>query len=470
MKNYKMAWRNLWRNKRRTLITVASIFFAVFFALIMRSLQLGTYDHMFRNVIESYTGYIQIQHEDFWDNKTVDNLIDYTPETEQAILNDKNAVVTVPRFESFALASSGSLTKGVLVMGIDPAKETYLSNVKGKLIKYKLNEENIKNMKETGLPEKIEKNLDLFKGNSYASITSMILELGISERDSGSILPVIRKHASFENNYIKSGEPGALIGDKLASFLKVGIGDTLVLIGQGYHGTTAAGKYRIAGIVKLPTPDLDNKIAYLPVDICQDLYNAPGMLTSLAVGIKENDESEIKRMIAALSSDLKPPLKVTGWREMNELMISQMDADSKSGMVMIGILYLVIAFGIFGTVLMMTAERKREFGVLIAVGMQKSKMAAVVTLEMLFIGIMGITSGIIMALPAIFYGYYHPVRFTGELAKMYEDYGMEPVMPFMPVDWYFMWQSVVVAIIILIAIVYPVRKIFKIEIVNSLKA
>jgi ABC-type antimicrobial peptide transport system permease subunit len=56
------------------------------------------------------------------------------------------------------------------------------------------------------------------------------------------------------------------------------------------------------------------------------------------------------------------------------------------------------------------------------------------------------------------------------MAKMYEDYGMEPVMPFMPVDWYFLWQSVVISIIVLIAIIYPVRKIYKMEIVSSLKA
>src|SRR5665647_1559052 len=113
-----MAWRNLWRNKRRTLITVASVFFAVFFALLMRSLQLGSYDNMFRNVIESYTGYLQVQQEDFWDNKTVDNLFLFSPEISQTIEKDQNVITTVPRFESFALASSGTLTKGVLVMGI----------------------------------------------------------------------------------------------------------------------------------------------------------------------------------------------------------------------------------------------------------------------------------------------------------------------------------------------------------------
>jgi ABC-type antimicrobial peptide transport system permease subunit len=155
---------------------------------------------------------------------------------------------------------------------------------------------------------------------------------------------------------------------------------------------------------------------------------------------------------------------------MNEVIVNQMAADNMSGGVMIGILYLVIAFGIFGTVLMMTAERRREFGVLVAVGMQKTKLAAVVTIEMLYIGVMGILSGSAIALPLIYIGYYNPIRFGGEMAKMYEDYGMEPVMPFLPIDWYFFWQTVVVAIIVVIAVIYPFRKIFKMKVVNSLKA
>ena len=76
MKNYKMAWRNLWRNKRRTIITASSVLFAVFFALVMRSLQLGTYDSMYKNIIESYSGYIQVQDEEFWENKIVDNVFE----------------------------------------------------------------------------------------------------------------------------------------------------------------------------------------------------------------------------------------------------------------------------------------------------------------------------------------------------------------------------------------------------------
>jgi ABC-type lipoprotein release transport system permease subunit len=470
MKNFKIAWRNLWRNRRRTLISVASAFFAVFFALVMRSLQLGAYDHMFRNAIESYTGYLQVQHEDFWDSKTVDNVILYSTDLEKMILDDANAYKVVPRFESFALASSGTLTKGVLVMGIDPEKEVFLSDVKGRLVKYRLDSINLRNLKNSDFPEKYKKDLDLYSGSSYSSRSSLLLDWGISEKDTALAVPILEKYSSFKNGYISSGKQEALIGDKLSSFLKIGIGDTLVLIGQGYHGTSAAGKFRIAGIVRMPTPDFDNKIVYLPVDICQEFYNAPGMVTSLAISVRENKDSKISRMTESLSLKLKPPLKVLEWRTMNELMINQMDADSKSGMVMIGILYLVIAFGIFGTVLMMTAERKREFGVLVAIGMQKSKLAAVVIFEMLYIGLMGIFSGIILALPVIFYGYYHPIRLKGEMAKMYEDYGMEPVIPFMPVDWYFMWQSVVIAIIVFIAIIYPVQKIYRMKLGSALKA
>ncbi len=471
MKSYKIAWRNLWRNRRRTLITVASVFFAVFFALVMRSLQLGSYNHMFRNVIESYTGYIQIQNEEFKDNSTVDNSFEYSPETELMILSDENVSALIPRFESFALASAGIVTQGVMVMGIDPEKEDLLSKVKGRLVKYRLTPEVIEKLKKTAIPENVKSRLDLFKDNSYSNESILQMELGISDKKADSVMPVIKEISSFRNGYLTGdGRYEALIGDKLATFLKIGVGDTLVLIGQGYHGTSAAGKFIVAGIVRLPTPDLNSRIVYLPADVCQEFYNAPGMLTSLVLYIKDNSENAIERTVGSVVKGLPPALKVLDWKEMNEILINQMEADSKSGVIMIAILYLIIAFGIFGTVLMMTAERRREFGVLIAIGMQKTKLAAVVTIEMLFMGLLGIMSGIAAALPVIIIGQYNPIRFSGEMAKMYEDYGLEPVMKFMPVDYYFLWQSLVVGIMVLIAVIYPVRKIFRIDLANSLKA
>ena len=470
MNNIKLAWRNLWRNRRRTLITAASIFFAVFFALLMRSMQLGTYDHMYRNVIESYSGYIQVQHEDFWDDKIVDNTFAIDRKTEEKILEHENVTATIPRFESFALASNGPQTKGVLVMGVDPDQEEHLSKILDKMVLYRLTPEATKRIrKDENIPGKVKELLPLFENTAYSSAGRLQLDLDISEDEAPGLMPLLKEYTVFENDRIHMGDPGAWVGDKLSQYLNLGIGDTLILISQGYHASTAAGKYPIRGIVKMPLPDLDNKIVYLPLDICQGLYNAKGRLTSMSLAVEDNGDKAISETMSEVSSLLPDGYRVMDWREMNDVTVSQMEADNKGGMIMLGILYLVIAFGVFGTVLMLTAERKREFGVLVAIGMQKKKLASVMSMEMFFIGLIGILAGAFVASGLILWGVEHPLIFKGEIAKMFEDYGFEPQMAFWPIDTYYIWQMVIVAIMVLISIGYPLRKISGMKVVNALK-
>jgi len=103
MTDLQLAWKNLWRNKRRTMITSASVFFAVLFALVMRSFQLGAYDRLFRNVIESYTGYMQLQHKDYIDDPVLDNGFVLDSGLAAGIQTDPNVTSVLPRLESFAL-------------------------------------------------------------------------------------------------------------------------------------------------------------------------------------------------------------------------------------------------------------------------------------------------------------------------------------------------------------------------------
>ncbi|MCK5136685.1 MAG: hypothetical protein KAR19_12910, partial [Bacteroidales bacterium] len=302
MRNLMIAWRNLWRNRRRTLITSASIFFAVIFALFFRSLQLGSYDKMFRNAIESYTGYVQVQHQDFWDEKIVDNTFHFDPVLDQQIREDENVLATVPRFESFALASNGPQTKGVLVMGIDPEKENYLSKITDKMVKYRLTPETIDRIQgDPNIPQKVKELTGLLENNSYTSASRLQLDLGIPDKEAHDVMPAIERHSKFENGHILAGEPGVWLGDRLSKYLQLGIGDTIVLISQGYHATTAVGKYEIKGIVKLPLPNIDNKIVYLPLDICQDLFNAEGNLTSLALHVNNNEDKAIMETVERIS-------------------------------------------------------------------------------------------------------------------------------------------------------------------------
>jgi ABC-type lipoprotein release transport system permease subunit len=470
MKDYQLAWRNLWRNRKRTLITAASVFFAVFFALLMRSFQLGAYDRMFKNIIESYTGYLQVQNTMYFDDPVLDNSFKVDSTQFERIKADPNVSGIVPRLESFALAAVGSRTQGVMVMGVDPEGEDRVSGIRNRLVRFRLTPQAIEKLKNEMIPERTKKLLDVFSNYSYSSVGRLMLDLGISTDDSARLLPIFRKDASFMNGYLSKNEQGSVIlGSGLSNYLKAEVGDSVVLIGQGYHGTSAAGIYVVKGIVKLPAPDIDNNIVYIPINAARYLYAAPGMATSAVISLKNSDDRDIKETDERLAKIVKDPLTLRTWRELNALLINQMEADNRSGIILIAILYLVIAFGVFGTVLMMLAERRKEFGMLVSIGMQKRKLAKVVSMEMFFIGFLGVLAGVIVSLPIVFYGNIHPIRFTGSVARMYEDYGFDPVMPTLLPDTYYLWQTVVVLIILLIAIAFSARRIFRINVINSMR-
>jgi len=426
---------------------------------------------MYKNVIESYSGYIQLQGEEWWDEKTIDNSFPYTHEIKKRMLEDENVMEVIPRLESFALASGGSSTKGVMVMGIDPSRESLLSNIPEKLVKYHLTESAIESLKsDTRIPGKTKDLLDLFKNTYYANDQRLLSDLRLDVEESGTYIPALREHAGISYHQIITGEEGVWLGAKLASYLELSPGDTLVLLGQGYHGATAAGKYEIKGLIKLPITEISSSIVYLPYDIAQDLYNAGGNITSLVLHLGNNDDKEIEQAMGRLEAKIPPGTRIIDWLEMNEVIIQQMEADNISGVFMIGVLYLVIAFGIFGTVLMMTAERKREFGVLVAIGMQKKKLASIITYEMIYVGLLGVLIGSIICIPIILYGVQHPIVFKGELAVMMEEYDFEPKIVFETVNTYFLWQMFIVCLMVGVALVYPVRKILNLKVVNALRA
>ena len=150
-------------------------------------------------------------------------------------------------------------------------------------------------------------------------------------------------------------------------------------------------------------------------------------------------------------------------------MLQQIETDNVGGLIMLAILYMIITFGIFGTVLMMLAERWREFGVMVAVGMQKVRLGFVVIFEMILMGLLGIVAGIIASLPIVWYYNVNPIRLKGELAEMMESYGMEPVMPMALRSDLYINQSLIVIMLVIIALIYPVYTIFRINVIKALR-
>lgn len=475
MKEYiKIAWRNLWRNRRRTAITSASILFAVFFALLMRSFQLGFYDHMVTNAIETYSGFIQIQHQDYPDDPSLENTIESNDSLYHVIENIQGVKAVVPRIETFALASSGNQTKGAAILGIDPVKEKELSNPEHFLVRYRVTTEKLEKLKQSkNIPEYLKDTLPAYLNQSYSNTGTLAMDLSLDEKSDKQLINNIAEIIKFHGEGLAENDDGVLVSDRLAKFLRLNVGDTLILMGVGYQGRTAANLFPVRGIVKIPNPELDNKLVYMDIGRAQQYssLDIDNRITSIAVNLTDNSDKSVRSIQNIISDKLSGKnVVVRNWKEFNKVLAQQIESDNKSGILFLALLYFIIFFGIFGTVIMMIQERYREFGVLVSVGMQKTKLASVVIIEMLFIGIIGVLLGMLISLPIIYFFYANPVRLSGEMAQMMEDMGFEAVVPLMWINTYMLWQGIIVALMVVMASIYPLRKVFKLNVVKALKA
>lgn len=399
----KLAWRNIWRNKKRSLITISAIFIAVFLCVLLRALQLGLYDNMINNVVGSYSGYIQIHSKGFWDEQIVDN--SFSP--DKGFINEIESINgvsnTLQRIQSGSLASSSDLSKFVFVTGIEPLKESSLTNWEKRLIKGQLLKEESKSLN---------------------------------------------------------------VGKGVAKYFDLKIGDTLVLLGQGYHGMQAAGAYPVSGILDLKNPTLNKITVFMTLPQAQDFLSAQNMITHLILNKKENkDEDAIALDIKNLIND--EVYEVMTWREMIPELEQTIKADSAGGLIMVFILYMIVTFGIFGTVLMMTQERKYEFGVLISIGMKKIRLIKTMIYETVLLASVGAILGIALSRPVIIF--LSPIKFPKEQAQMFENLGFEAVIPLMNTYDIPLTHGFIIFFISLIVCLYPLSVIIKLDPIKAMK-
>ena len=175
---FKLAWKNIWRNKRRSFITIGSVLFAVFFAIFMRSMQLGMYSKMIDSVVRSYYGYVQLHAKGYWEEQSLENTFERNTVDEKNISQSLNVLNVIPRLEGFALLSAGNQVRGVSLAGIVPETENELSGIKTKIV---------------------------------------------------------------QGNYLSDNSNAIIIGQGLVEQLNLHVKDTLAMISQGYHAVSASG-------------------------------------------------------------------------------------------------------------------------------------------------------------------------------------------------------------------------------------
>ena len=403
----KIAWRNIYRNKKRSLITITSIFAALFLIILMRALQFGFYDKLIETVVESYAGYVEVHADGFWDNQNLDNSM----EVDQRLINDIKSVEgvdnIVQRLQTFSLISMGNKTKGGVINGINISDEQKITDWNKKMI-------------------------------------------------SGTF---------------KIGKNEIIIGKGIAEYFDIKENDTLILYGQGYRGMMAAGKYPVKGVIDLKNPDLNKLGVFMNIETARNYVSSDEISTHIIVDKKQYYDEE--KIANDLTQVLSKDYEIMTWKETLPEIEQTITADNAGGLIMAFILYIIVVFGMFGTVLMMTEERKYEFGVLISLGMSRARLFGIIFIETIILSMIGVFIAIIITYPITFYYNLNPIDMAilmGEGAdQMMEEMGFSPIAP-MSIEWDIpLTHALVIFISSLLISIYPAIKISKLNPVKSMK-
>ncbi len=401
----KLAWRNIWRKRRRTAITISAIVFAVIIAIFMQSINRGSYEVMIDRMVSFSIGYLQLQDFRYDEESSLDNAFYYDGEVREQVLAADNRIShIVPRIETFMLAANGGYTRGAIVLGIDPDKEHRFNGIR-----------------------------------SYKT----------------------------EGRFFEPDEHSVMLSQGMSDRLQLGVGDTLILIGQGRFGMSASGLFEITGLIEHPIREMNNQAVYLPLETAQWLLSADDHLTALLIS------PERERQTEPVASSLRQKfedgeLAVYTWPELMPELLELMELDLAGPRFITAILYVVIGFGFFGTILTMTMERLREFGVLLSVGMKRGRLAAVVFLETLFISIIGVLVG--MAAAWLILWLINPIRLSGDAAQAVLDMGFDAILPMSFAADQFYMQGLFVFIIAMVVFLFPLIKIFRLNILEAARS
>ncbi len=391
---WRLAWRNVWRNPRRTGLTVAATVFAVALLVMASALSTGMWDKIIDDTVGMASGHVTLTGPNYLEDRTLEQFT-YLDATLQARLEENPAVAGfAPRVNAFGLLSQGDVTRGVMVMGLDPQRESTVSTLPGRV-------------------------------------------------RSGRFLEA-------------KGSNEIVLGERLAQILSVGVGDELLLYSVAYSLESAYDLFRVVGLMRLPNPDLDRGLALISLADAQAFFVYGDRLSEIAIRAQDAGASSSLAEELGLSLDPKR-VEAHPWQEVMPDLAQSVILD-KAGMYgMIGILVVVVSFGIFNTILMAVLERKREFGVVLALGLRPGAIFRIVYIESILLAGVGLVLGLLVAIPLALYLQTHPISLANneEMVAAFEIVGAEPLLSAKLVASNPLFSGLTILVVALVAALYP---------------
>jgi len=402
-----MAWRNLWRHKRRTWLTVGAMIFSNLLLVFMISLQFGSYRMMIDNTLKSYTGHMQVQLDGYNDDPKIRNSFDNIVTLANDIRKQLGSDTVAARGVAFAMTSSEERSYGLQIIGVEPQYETKVSTLPG----------------------------------------------------------LINKGRYFTNFNAEE----IVIGSVLARNLRVDIGDELTLLGSGRDGSFAAGVVIVTGIFDSGNTDVDRSMAQLPLGYFQSLFSMGKQGHNIV--INADDLSSVSALQESVNNILheRKELVVLDWNELQPGLQQAIKADMASAWFMYAVLIVLVAFSVLNTQLMSVLERTREFGTMMALGFKAVRLGTLVITETFIMSSLGLAIGAGLGAALAYYLSIVGFSYPG-MEEMAARFNLpDRIYPSLSLLSIFLGPGIIF-ICSLLASIYPALRLFFLHPVSAMKA
>ncbi len=397
----KLAWRNLWRNKIRTSIMLGTMVFGLMGVVAMIGFMNGLVDSMIKNAIAWQTSHLQIHQSEYLINPEIREIIPNSHAVTEILATQPEVQAVSERFLADGMIASARSTRGIRVNGINLEQER--------------------------------------------RITPLVAHIQQGEWLNGE------------------GRNPLLVSQKTAQRLKLRIGSKVVLTLSDINGDVSGAAFRVRGIFKTPSTTFDDGNVYVRK---ADLEKVAGLTGAheISILLKSNDEGVLEQTRAfaqsLLSQSTDEQVVVRKWLEIQPLLSTMMSSMDISNQVMLVVFVLALTLGIINIMLMSVFERTREFGVLMAVGMQRQKIRLLIILETLLLGLSGCALGLLGSALMLKILSITGLSLSG-LADGLGAYGVDTLL--YPRVSFSEYQMIIVAIFIasLFAALYPAQQILK---------
>jgi ABC-type lipoprotein release transport system permease subunit len=333
-----MAWRNLWRNRRRTLLTLSSIAFGVFLAVIFTGMQDRNWTDMINLAARLGAGHVTLQHPGYLEAPTLSKTIERTGALRESALAEPGVTRAVERIVGQAMLATARESRGAGFIAFDPVAE---------------------------------------------DTTTLTLL--------GSIV---------EGELFTSGQDGGLIlGERLAGNLGVELGNKVVYTMTDRSGEIVSGLARVSGIVRTGAPSVDRGLSLLPIDAVREVLGyADDEATQVAAFV--DDQRRADQVANALNAEAGDNFTAHPWHEVQRELAAFIALKVGGARFMEALIAVLVAAGIFNTLFVSVMERLREFGIMIAIGWNPGRLFRLVLLESAWLGVLGlVAAALVTALP-----------------------------------------------------------------------